>query len=81
MTFMAGGRWHGSDGCNGLGGTYRLNDAGEFSASPVGARTAIGCANVPNDTVLGTAVRVTTANDVLVFEEETGLEIGRYARV
>jgi heat shock protein HslJ len=44
-------RWHGSDGCNGLGGEYDA-DLGQLSADTSGYTTAMACNNVPNDEVL-----------------------------
>jgi heat shock protein HslJ len=50
ITFGNDGRWHGSDGCNAIGGKYDANP-GELSAES-GPETMMWCHNVPHDEVL-----------------------------
>jgi hypothetical protein len=59
ISFTADGRWTGSDGCNGLGGTYKATDHGSITTESSGLTTAMGCANVPNLDVLENVARFT----------------------
>ncbi|MBT0768761.1 META domain-containing protein [Kineosporia sp. J2-2] len=77
ITFSDDGTWKGSDGCNGLGGTYEVTVEGGFTATPPEATTMIGCANVPNVTVLTTATQVEKRGEELVFSGKGGVT-GRY---
>lgn len=71
------GEWTGSDGCNGMSGTYELDEAGTFKGG-AGASTEIGCANVPHFRVLEEATTVEVDGETLVFSD--GDEIARYTR-
>jgi heat shock protein HslJ len=73
-----GGKWHGSDGCNGAQGSYELSGDGVFGAKETGATTLIGCANVPNSKVLDEATRAEVDGGTLVFSASA--EIARYSR-
>jgi len=81
VTFRANGTWRGSDGCNGLSGTYKVNSSGRFSVHGADVTTAMGCANVPNGNVLRSTGHVELSNDVLVFLSGTEKVLGRYSRV
>jgi hypothetical protein len=81
VTFDAAGSWSGSDGCNGLGGTYHVDESGGFKGTLVGAHTLIGCANVPNEDVMRTATRVTGGGAELAFQSSDGRDLARYVRV
>ena len=80
ITFERGGRWHGSDGCNAMSGTYRLGRGGAISTT-VGPSTAIGCANVPNGQVLGSAATAQVVGQQLTFMDGVGVVLGRYMRL
>jgi len=73
------GTWSGSDGCNGLQGTYRIGQRGEFSAT-VGPQHLIGCDNVPHTGVLAAAKRVAVDGDTIQFFGVDGRELARYGR-
>src|SRR4051812_12577786 len=73
------GTWGGSDGCNGLQGTYRIGQRGEFSAT-VGPQHLIGCDNVPHTGVLAAAKRVAVDGDRLQFFAADGRELATYGR-
>ncbi|WP_166665296.1 META domain-containing protein [Kribbella caucasensis] len=78
--FTSDGRWHGSDGCNGIGGTYRAGDDGSISAD-AGPQHLIGCDNVPNSIVLQRAVRFAIDGRSLTFSAADGQRLGTYERV
>ncbi|GLY17973.1 hypothetical protein Kisp01_49870 [Kineosporia sp. NBRC 101677] len=71
------GEWTGSDGCNGLRGTYDLDAGGAFEQKEM-ASTEIGCANVPHYDVLDRATTVRVEDDTLIFSADE--EIARYTR-
>lgn len=71
------GEWTGSDGCNGMSGSYELDGAGAFEGG-AGVSTKIGCANVPHSRVLEEATTVRVDGETLVFSD--GDEIARYTR-
>ena len=79
LTFTAR-RWVASDGCNGLGGIYRLRADGKFAADTEGVSTTVGCDNVPIWNAVTKASRVRVANDVLVLSGEHGSELARFRR-
>ncbi|NUR98417.1 MAG: META domain-containing protein, partial [Kribbellaceae bacterium] len=66
LVFKPNGTWTGSDGCNGLQGTFSIGEHGAFTAS-TGAQHMIGCDNVPNTGVLSAAKRVTIDGNTLQF--------------
>jgi len=77
LQFDADGDWSGSDGCNGLGGSYEISADGSFSAQ-AGPQTEIGCANVPTAGLLVQAQQVGIDGQTLTL---TGPErTGRYTR-
>lgn len=81
VRFDADGRWVGSDGCNGLGGSYRVDPSGAFSGRLEGMHTQIGCNNVPNEDVLPRATRVEVGDATLTFRSVDDRELARYVRV
>ncbi|MFC6162759.1 META domain-containing protein [Kribbella jiaozuonensis] len=79
LVFRPDGTWSGSDGCNGLQGTYSIGQRGEFTATP-GLQHLIGCDNVPHTGVLTSAKRVAIAGDTLQFFGADGRQLASYAR-
>jgi heat shock protein HslJ len=79
LAFKADGTWTGSDGCNGLQGTYTIGQRGEFTAK-VGPQRLVGCDNVPHTAVLQGAKRITLDADTLKFFGDDGRELASYAR-
>ncbi|MGW1346593.1 META domain-containing protein [Kribbella sp. NPDC002412] len=79
VEFRADGTWTGSDGCNGLQGTYTIGQRGEFTAK-AGPQRLIGCDNVPHTAVLQGAKRITLDADTLKFFAADGRELASYAR-
>lgn len=77
VTFEADGKWTGSDGCNGLGGTYTVGEDGSFSAES-GPSTLIACDNVPNAEVLVAATKVELTDGKLYFYDAAGQVVGTY---
>lgn len=80
IAFQRDRSWHGSDGCNGVGGKYRAGDDGSFSAS-VGPQTMMGCWNVMHSEVLDQAARFGIDGRTLSFYAKDGRLLGTYARV
>jgi heat shock protein HslJ len=81
ITFAIGGRWTGTDGCNGIGGTYNAGDDGSITADASGRITTASCMNVPNRAVLGTAARFTIDRRTLTLYAADGHRLGTYERV
>nr|WP_238355661.1 META domain-containing protein [Kribbella sandramycini] len=83
LRFRTDGTWSGSDGCNGIQGTYTIGQRGEFSAK-AGPQRLIGCNNVPHSDVLQSAKRIAISagkdSDTLAFYAANGHELARYAR-
>jgi heat shock protein HslJ len=79
LVFKADGTWTGSDGCNGLQGTYSIGQRGTFSAT-VGPQHLIGCENVPHTGVLHAAKRIAISGDTLQFFGADGRQLASYAR-
>jgi hypothetical protein len=77
--FAADGRWSGSDGCNGAGGTWTVSDGGAFLATS-GASTLIGCPGVDVGPQVSGARRAAFEGDTLVLLDVTGTATGRFAR-
>ncbi|TCO44926.1 heat shock protein HslJ [Kribbella antiqua] len=80
VTFDTNGKWGGTDGCNGIGGTYRASDDGTITADTSGAVTLMGCDNVPNRGVLHKAARFTIDGRALTFYAADGRRLGTYER-
>ena len=79
LVFRPDGTWGGSDGCNGLQGTYSVGQRGEFAAT-IGGQHQVGCHNVPHTGVLDAAKRIAADADTLQFFDADGRELARYAR-
>lgn len=79
LMFRPDGTWTGSDGCNGLQGTYSIGQRGEFTATS-GPQHMIGCNNVPHTGVLMSAKRVAIDGDTLQFFGADGRQLASYAR-
>jgi heat shock protein HslJ len=79
LVFKANGTWTGSDGCNGLQGTFSIGQRGAFSATS-GPQHMIGCDNVPHTGVLTAAKRVAITGDTLQFFGADGVQLASYAR-
>jgi heat shock protein HslJ len=73
------GTWMGSDGCNGLQGTYTIGQDGAFTAT-IGPQHLVGCDNVPHTGVLQAAKRVSLDGDALRFFDAAGRQLASYAR-
>ncbi|MFP5023281.1 META domain-containing protein [Pseudonocardia phyllosphaerae] len=77
--FEPDGSWHGSDGCNGQGGTWSLGPDGTVDAT-ANPSTLIGCENLPLASWVATARRVTLDGPALVLRDGGGGELGRLVR-
>lgn len=79
ITFGDDGQWHGSDGCNGIGGTY---DAGPGKLhAEAGPQTAIGCDNVPNGEVLVGSAHFRVSGTVLTLYDGNWVKLANYSRL
>ena len=80
LSFDGRGRWSGSDGCNDMGGTYRLGSGGAF-AFAVHQSTAVGCIrSTPTPASLEAADRVEIRNGRLRFLGRDGRPLAHYVR-
>jgi heat shock protein HslJ len=79
LVFRADGTWVGSDGCNGLQGSYTVGQSGAFAAA-IGPQHLIGCDNVPNTGVLRNAKRIAVDSTTLRFFGADGRELAKYVR-
>ena len=79
LVFKPDGTWTGSDGCNGLQGTYSIGQRGAFSAT-LGPQHLVGCDNVPHTGVLNAAKRIAVSGDTLQFFGPDGQKLASYAR-
>jgi heat shock protein HslJ len=77
ITFGDDGKWRGSDGCNGIGGTYDA-DPGEISVKS-GPTTAMWCENVPNVEVLGKSAHFRVAGTILTLYDANWNRLASYA--
>jgi heat shock protein HslJ len=66
VRFDNDGTWAGSDGCNGLSGTWRVSNDGTFVADS-GFQSLVGCHNVDYAALLNAAARVEIDGDRLTF--------------
>ncbi len=71
------GEWKGSDGCNGMSGTYELDEDGAFDLEQA-ASTEVGCANVPHYDVMDKATKVAIDGETLTFSGTS--QLARYTR-
>jgi heat shock protein HslJ len=79
LVFRPDGTWGGSDGCNGLQGTYTIGRRAAFTAT-IGPHHLIGCDNVPNTGVLRDAKRLAVDSTTLRFLAADGRELAKYVR-
>ncbi|ONI71639.1 hypothetical protein BWI15_15895 [Kribbella sp. ALI-6-A] len=79
LTFNSDGTWTGSDGCNGISGTFTIGQRGEFTGT-AGNQRLIECANVPHTAVLQAARRIAADRTTLKFYAADGREVAIYAR-
>nr|WP_202893997.1 META domain-containing protein [Kribbella italica] len=79
LTFNTDGTWTGSDGCNGISGTFTIGQRGEFTGT-AGNQRLIECANVPHTAVVQAAKRVAADRTTLKFYAADGREVAIYAR-
>jgi len=79
LVFKPDGTWTGSDGCNGLQGTYTIGQRGAFTAT-VGPQHLVGCENVPHTGVLHAAKRIAVSGDTLQLFGADGRQLASYAR-
>jgi heat shock protein HslJ len=79
LTFSPDGTWSGSDGCNGISGTFTIGQRGEFTSTANGQRL-VECDNVPNTAVLAAAKRITSDQTTLWFFAGDGRQVATYAR-
>lgn len=79
VVFSEGGRWAGTDGCNGAGGRWILDDGGSF-ASTTGAMTLIGCEGEQVPSWVMTARAAGMDGHELVLLDLDGDELGRLVR-
>jgi heat shock protein HslJ len=78
ITFGGDGKWRGSDGCNGLGGTYDA-DPGEIRVEAGGVTTAMWCENVPNDDVLRKSAHFRVSGTVLTLYDAKWNRLASYS--
>jgi hypothetical protein len=74
-----GGRWAGSDGCNGVGGRWIAGADGALFAT-AGPQTLIGCLDLRVDHWLTGSRQAGFDGDVLVLLDAAGHELGRLRR-
>jgi hypothetical protein len=79
VEFRAGGRWVGSDGCNGAGGGWVAGPDGSLVAM-TGMSTEIGCDNVPVNERLSATRRAGLDGATLVLLDVDGKELLRLSR-
>lgn len=79
LTFSPDGTWTGSDGCNGISGTFTIGQRGEFT-SQAGGQRLIECGNVPHTDLLAAARRIGSDQSTLRFFAADGREVATYAR-
>lgn len=79
VVFLSDGTWRGSDGCNGLGGTWTLADDGGFSTTS-GVQTLIGCDNSDVGSWMRDASRLALAPDELSLVAPDGELLGMLRR-
>jgi heat shock protein HslJ len=78
LSFDSGDRWSGSDGCNDIGGTYRLDGNGVRFLTFGG--TLVLCNGTPDFEPIEAAARSEVRGDQLTFLTADGHEIARFER-
>ncbi|MEU4424119.1 hypothetical protein AB0F81_26120 [Actinoplanes sp. NPDC024001] len=76
VEFQDGGKWQGSDGCNGEGGRWLAGPDGALLAAS-GPTTLVGCENVSVGSWLVEAGRAGFDGTTLVLVDPAGKELGR----
>jgi len=79
VTFAADGSWTGTDGCNGGGGRWAIDNDGRFLTT-TGSSTLIGCDGAPIPAMVGATSRMAFDGATLVLLDHDGHEQGRLAR-
>jgi len=80
VNFNEDGTWEGSDGCNYLGGNWRITGSeGRMFASSPGS-TDVGCENAPIEYWLISASRAGLDGQILALVDRAGQEVGRLKR-
>jgi hypothetical protein len=79
LSFAADGRWSGSDGCNNLGGSWRLGGGGEF-LTMTGATAGVGCLGASVGTWVPLSGRASVSGSSLTFYAFDGHVLGRLSR-
>ena len=66
ITFAEDGTWHGTDGCNVIGGTYVRGKNDELQMAITGGRTLIGCAPSPTSAIANhvASAHLTPSHDI-----------------
>ncbi len=78
IRFEKDGKWHGSDGCNGVGGTYEA-DPGKIRAE-AGPSTMMWCNNVPHVEVLTASHYFRITGPTLTFYDANWTQLAQYTR-
>ncbi len=80
LSFNGRGSWTGSDGCNDIGGTYRVDASGmHFNHDFIS--TLVNCGpDIPDFGPIESAARIDLIDDQLVFSDADGSEIARFER-
>jgi heat shock protein HslJ len=78
LSFNGRDRWSGSDGCNDIGGTYRLEGNGVHFLTF--QSTLVGCSETPDFEPIESAPRSAVRDDQLTFLTADGNEIARFER-
>ncbi len=80
LSFDGRGHWGGTDGCNGMNGSYRLGTNGAFQLALGGMTQALCDRFPPTPASLRTAVQVELRDDRLTFFDREGTQIAQYER-
>ena len=75
VEFKADGSYEGSDGCNGVGGRWRITSGGTF-LSTSGPETAVGCNNSMIDSWVAAARGIAVSNGDLLMLGADGTVLG-----
>lgn len=80
LSFDGQGRWSGSDGCNDVGGTYRLGRGGAFAFAVHGSTLVLCLRKTPTPDSLQAANRVVLRDGRLTFRTGDGHELAQFER-
>ncbi|MDP9333946.1 MAG: META domain-containing protein [Actinomycetota bacterium] len=82
VTFYNPNSWTGSDGCNGLGGSYHLAPQGGFRLVGTILQTLMNCHDqTPTAAVFKSATRVEVTDRQLIFLAGDGRTLAQYRRI